>query len=543
MIKKHQIILLIILILAAFLRLWQLSVLPPSMEWDEAATGYDAYSILKTGKDQFGHFLPLTMRSLDDYKPPLYTYLTVGSIAFFGWTDFAVRFPAAFFGILAVLTTYFMVYQLFKNRKLSLLAALFLCISPWHVHFSRLALETNTTIFFTTFGIWAFLKGLDKGGYLILTAFSFGLNLFLYHNTRVFIPLLSVILLTIYFKDLWKHKKYLFISMLIFGIFIIRLLPILFSIEGQMRFQGTSIFSIAKSINVDNLQKTYIQWKIDDQQQGLSFTGRLFHSEKILFGLQMLRNYFSHFDPNFWVFTNDSLRHHVSEMGILYLVDLPLIYTGLYFLIRGNKKTAGLIIAWMLLTPIPASVTRDAPHALRTTIFLPTFQILVSLAIINFFGFIHRKYIKQVFLLIIIFLYTINSGFFLHQYFVHYAKDSSLFWLYGRKEAALYAETVKSRYDRIIVYPKYEMEQAHIFFLYYLKYDPVKYLQEGGTVSGGWAENRNQFDKYQFKPFNYSEDRDGRTLFIGLPAEFPKEANILKRITYLNGTDAVWIAD
>src|SRR3989304_8681256 len=98
--SKRIILIGLIILLAGFLRLYNLASLPPSLEWDEVATGYDAYSILKTGRDQYGNCLPLTFRSLDDYKPPLYTYLTAISIWIWGWNDFAVRFTGAFLGTL-----------------------------------------------------------------------------------------------------------------------------------------------------------------------------------------------------------------------------------------------------------------------------------------------------------------------------------------------------------------------------------------------------------------------------------------------------------
>ncbi|MBI3282756.1 hypothetical protein HYZ70_01635, partial [Candidatus Curtissbacteria bacterium] len=100
---KSKLTLAVILILAAFLRFYQLGQNPPSLDWDETAHGYNAYSILKTGRDEYGYKLPLSFRSFDDYKPPIYTYLVVPSVAIFGLSDFAVRFPSAVLGVLAVL--------------------------------------------------------------------------------------------------------------------------------------------------------------------------------------------------------------------------------------------------------------------------------------------------------------------------------------------------------------------------------------------------------------------------------------------------------
>lgn len=540
--RKRYLILFSILVVASFLRLYRLDKLPPSLEWDEVATGFDAYSILKTGQDQFGNFLPLTFRSLDDYKPPLYTYLATVSIAVLGWNDFAVRFPAALLGILAVFTTFGMVQALLNNHKVSLVAALFLAVSPWHTNFSRLALETNSTIFFTTAGVWAFYIGLRQGRYLILTALLFGLNLYLYHNARVFIPLLGLTLVILHGKDLWRLKKYTLISAIICGIFVVRLIPIIFSIDGQMRFRGTSIFTEAVPLDLYQEKEQLVQWKEFDREQNITIFGRIFHSEKVFYAQKILRNYLSHFDPTFWVFTADSPRHHATGVGLLYLIDLPFIFAGTYFLLKNRTPGAAIIIlTWMLLTPIPASVTRDTPHALRTAIFLPTFQILIALGLIGIYQKLISYKTKAVYLSFTLLAYTVSIAFFLHQYFNHYSSDTSQYWLYGRKEAAQFAENIKGNYDKIIVSTK--LEHPHIFFLYYLRYDPQRYLDQGGTVSGGWAENRNKFDKYEFRQFGSQEMKNNRLLFIGLPQEFSPDQAVLKKIYYLNGKEAIWIVE
>src|SRR3989338_344065 len=93
---KFNWILIPVILLAAVLRFYQLGQNPPSLDWDETAHGYNAYSILKTGRDEYGYKFPLYFRSFDDYKPPIYTYLVVPAVAIFGLNDFAVRFPSAF---------------------------------------------------------------------------------------------------------------------------------------------------------------------------------------------------------------------------------------------------------------------------------------------------------------------------------------------------------------------------------------------------------------------------------------------------------------
>src|SRR3990167_3849031 len=92
-----------IIIIAAVLRFWDLGVVPASPDWDEVALGYNAYSIMQTGRDEYGEFLPIVLRSFDDYKPALYTYLSIPTISILGMNVVAVRLPSAIFGVLMVL--------------------------------------------------------------------------------------------------------------------------------------------------------------------------------------------------------------------------------------------------------------------------------------------------------------------------------------------------------------------------------------------------------------------------------------------------------
>ena len=119
--KKYwaTIALCLIVLLATILRLWQLGLVPPSPDWDEVSLGYNAYSVLHTGKDEYGRFLPVIMESTGDFKPALYAYLAIPSIALFGLNVFATRLPSAIVGIFAVLACYFIVIELFSGKRVN----------------------------------------------------------------------------------------------------------------------------------------------------------------------------------------------------------------------------------------------------------------------------------------------------------------------------------------------------------------------------------------------------------------------------------------
>ncbi|MEK7504094.1 MAG: glycosyltransferase family 39 protein, partial [Patescibacteria group bacterium] len=103
------------------------------MNADEAALGYNAYSLLTTGRDEHGHAWPINLESFGDFKPAGYAYMLIPFVKVLGLTELAVRLPSALFGILGVLGIYLLTKELF-NRQTGQLAALMLAISPWHLH-------------------------------------------------------------------------------------------------------------------------------------------------------------------------------------------------------------------------------------------------------------------------------------------------------------------------------------------------------------------------------------------------------------------------
>ncbi len=140
-------ILVLIAFLAFALRFYQLGQIPLSLNWDEASNAYNAYSILKTARDEYGKLLPLANRSFDDYKPPAYMYLDIPAVAIFGLTQYAARLPSATVGVLTVLCLYYFVKVIFRSEKLAMLSAFFLAISPWHIQLLRVGCQANISLF------------------------------------------------------------------------------------------------------------------------------------------------------------------------------------------------------------------------------------------------------------------------------------------------------------------------------------------------------------------------------------------------------------
>ncbi len=529
--KKTLIFLFLILVIAAGFRFYQLGSVPPSPDWDEAALGYNAYSILKTGRDEYGNFLPLSIRSFDDYKPPLYVYLTVPSVAFFGLSVWSTRFPSAVMGLVAVLGTYFLVKELLKNNAQALLSALLLAISPWSVQFSRIAFEANTGVTLNIWAVTAFLAGLKKRVFLPVSAVLFALGFYAYHSERIFLPLLLIILAVVYRNQLFvkKHRMSLIVSIILGILVAAPLIPVVFNRTALLRLRGTSSFTDQTGLLSRDITK------LEQDQRAGDRIGQLLDNRRIVFVKTVAAGYLSHFSPKWLFLTGDNQRHHAPDMGLLYLWELPFLMYGIYRVLKyGKGQVSAVLIGWLLIAPVAASPTTGLPHAVRTLVFLPVFQIFTAVGLAHVL--VRRKFLMSLYGICIVF----NLFYYCDMYFVQMNPEVSEYWQYGYKDAVAFTEKVKTKYQKIVV--STTLEQSYMFFLFYTKYDPAKYLAAGGTQSGSFEEAKNHFDNYEFRKIDWPrERRDGTILYVGDPKDMP-HGNV-RNFTFLDGKPAIEMAD
>lgn len=536
-------VLALIFLLAVFLRFYQLTKVPPSLNWDEVSFGYNAYSILKTGRDEFGQRLPVYFRSLDDYKLPVHMYLTVASEAVFGFSDFSVRFPSVLLGSLTVLLVFLISLEILKNKKIALISALIFATLPWSIQFSRMAAEANTALFFFSLGIASLLYSFRMSSWLfVLSSLSFGLSLYTYLSFRVLTPVFVLGLIILYFQEIkrffLRNRIPLIIAAVLFGLFLLAVIRDTFTGE-HVRFTGTSVFNVPDAY-VRNEKEMFVDAKL-----GINLTRRFFHDSKFFTSFELVsRGYLAHFSPDFLFFDLGQKHHHTPIFGLLYIWMAVFIPIGIYFLVRlFKKKQAFFILGWLFLVPVPASVTWDVPHAIRTIGMSIPFSVLAAIGVVKVLEAISRRS-RLLFTAVLVTLaavLAVSFVYFLHQYFVHLPNERSEDWQFGRKELVGYLEEHKSEYDRIVV--STDLQWPNVFFLYYSKYDPNKYLAEGGAESGYVLSQSNKYDKYEFRKFDYHLERGEKVLFVGYPGEFPKDVIPLKKIKYLDGQNAIYVVE
>jgi len=522
-----KILLVLIIALAFAFRFWNLDNFP-ALNADEAAIGYNAYSLILTGKDEHGNSWPIHFQSFNDYKPGLYFYLVLPFVRALGLNEWAVRIPNATLGVLTVLAVYLLVKEQFKKEKFALLSAFLLAISPWHIHFSRGGWEANTATFFITAGLWLFLKSANnkfKINYLILSALSLIASIYAYHSARVIIPLLGIGLLIKY----WKNMKGSIKNVLIVGLLgIVLLIPLVLDLkkgEVSSRAAGVGLFA-------DPGPRSRVEEQRGEHGNYLNIIAKAPHNKIVNYSLAFFKNLTYHYSLDFLFLSGDIIqRNKVPETGQLYLIEALFVLVGVVAVI---KKSTGwsIIFWWLLVAPTAAALTFQAPHALRAENMVVPLEIVSAYGLYTIFEWLTSKKFKLLGYAFLAAAIVLSFAMYEHMYWIHMAKEYPYSSQYGVKELVSYVGQNQDKYKKILTTDRYD--QPYILFLFYMKYDPAKFQKEHVLTprDGFGFSTVNHFDKYYFASIKYDQARpeNPNTLIVGTDGEIPNEANVVKNI-------------
>ncbi len=519
-VKKWLLIIIVGLIVsfAGFLRFYKLVDNPPSLSWDEAAVGYNAWSILNWRRDEWGKALPLVFKSFEDDKHPVHIYLTVPTVAAFGLNEMGVRASSALFGTFNVLIIFFLARKLFrsslsgKSNLAGIIASLVLAISPYNIHFSRFNHELNFVLFFFMLGVYLLLKGIEKGNYLIVWGFaSLGLDLLGYHSAKVIVPPVVILITILYLKDLLRVKKLFLLGVLAFSFFI-GLLFIEPALLGGARFSQTT------------------------STEGRSLTA-------------IKDKYLKHFTNTFLFEKGDSNPRLSSQTGTFYKADMIFLILGvlviLWGIVKGRKEYL-IILAWALLAPIPSSITTEAPHAARAMFMTGSWHLIIALGIYTVLDLLRNKVVRILVGLVIIGVFGASLFNYWNSYFTEYKDRYAIEWQYGMEQIVEYVNA-HPEYDE--VYMTAERQQPYIFYIFYLKTPLPIFLgnveynktlsRSANTIASYW--------KYHFGLWNEIESLPiPHILYVVTPSSYTGLRHKLlfdtvSEIKYPNGASAYYL--
>lgn len=392
----------LIVVLALGLRLWQVGTLLPPY-WEEAALGYDGYSIAQTLHDHHGHFLPLVaFESFGDWKPSGYFYAVAVSTKIFGLSVWSVRLPSVLAGVMIVLGIGGLANQLKKKLKLPSyfpwLSMLIAAINPWAILFSRAAWEVNLATALLLWGVVVFIQFLEKQAqlklktkliYLLTAVTLLVVSTYTYHATRMIAPILGLGLVLWWSQTQPNLKTFVQrnfkLLLLLLGWSLLLMTPFLLSLtqnQVTQRFAETSIFS--------NLEPIVLSNQLNHFQPG--WLGKITAHRYLWWGRELIHNYLTHFDFKFLFISGDgNPRHSIQYLGLFYPFDFILLLAGLYLVFKNIKnKQLQFLLFWLVIGIVPASLTMATPHALRILPTLPVWIIIISLGVTYLLGWLKK---------------------------------------------------------------------------------------------------------------------------------------------------------
>ena len=471
-----------ILFVAILIRFYKLAAIPHGMTWDEAAIGYNGYAIFHTRRDEWLHHLPVSFMSFGDYKAPLAIYLNGLFTAIFGMNLWAVRLPFTVASILAIWGFMLLLKKLTDDNFLSIMGAILLTLSPWHIHYSRAGFESGIALTFFIWSLYFLLTYLDskkpKLITLLFSATTAAAALYTYHSAKVVLPLTFLSILLIYHQQVKNKIQDIFWAGSLALLYFIPLIWDSFWGQGLTRL-GTTVLN---DLSGFQLLKT------------------------------ILGHFLRHLSLNFLLHgETTTLRHGDGSWGVLLgttflLVILGVIW-GVVTLMKQKKVNKIFTIGVMVIIYglLPAALGEEVPHSNRALLALPGFLMLAVWGAKKTLSWVQNSQLNKTikgshgekniittavlgtFFLVHLLLFTAYFS----NYLTVFAAQSAADFKDGYLAAFSYVVPYENKVDKILFTDEYG--QPYIYALFVKKTNPIWY-QGGELIKYEFTDNINPGD-------------------------------------------------
>lgn len=543
MLTKSKLLLGIIFLIACFLRFYQLDKIPNGYRQDETSIGYNAYSILKTGRDEHGVFMPQNFKAFGEYKLPGYIYSTVVPISIFGLNPFSIRFISALSGFLTVVVSFFLAKELMQFLKKDTgartfhfvphIVALLLAINPWLINFSRSAYEVTLANLFLLVAVYLFLKAADSKRVMTYSGslLFFALTIYTYNIARLFVPIFIIALVFI-FRDKFKSfpKKNIYIMSATAGLLALPYIYGSLTQGGVDSTLGTLIYTSAK------IQAPLIEFR-SYFVEGFPILAKLLFNSYALTLWVYINNIFAHFSTSFYFIKGDIISTgSIGDVGQWYIFELPLVIAGLIYLIRSGSKAYLMIVSWIVFLILVSSITREPPQLTRTFFALFPVTFLSSYGLYWFVNRLNslrnRKVVWTIGLLSTL-VASYYILYFLLSYFVRMPTYYARYWKSADFELSQFISENSGNYDKIII----DRDAGVIYstILVNNHYPPDKFISEAvwhPEDSEGFTYPES-FSNIELRKIDWENDKALKnTIIITSPENQHKGPQILKTLYY-----------
>jgi 4-amino-4-deoxy-L-arabinose transferase-like glycosyltransferase len=435
MFKKSLILLIVVILIASFFRLWILKSVPGGLFPDEAANGLD---ILLIFKDQHSVFFE---RGLG--REALFFYLQAASVALFGIGVWQMHLVSALIGIFSVIALWFLAKKLF-NTRVAFLASFFMATSAWHVTLSRTGFRAilvplfSVLFFYFAYSVFKETSGKKRLIFAILAGICLALGFYTYPSFRMVVPIvgaLFVVILIINREILKKYWPEMAIGFLIMLFIFAPLLVYFIHHPGEFAGRAGYVSVFNKDQNHGDLVGTFLQ--VAKKTFLMFFKDGDLNWRHNVSGYSMLNPWISFF----------------FALGILYLVLIIALNFFKKTLFKkdylGNWFVYFFMIVWFLGMLAPELLTVESiPHGLRAIGAIPVAFLFAAMAIDIFLRKFESSFkLRNLSLLINLFLALIiitNLFYDYHLYFGISANSPEFYYAY-RSDLTVVSEYLNQR--------------------------------------------------------------------------------------------------
>lgn len=542
--NKIFFILFLITIFGGFLRFYQLDKYPVQLNHDEISQLYDTVSIVQTGKDIYGNFLPLAFPSTGEFKVGHYIYITVLPYLLFGAREITIRIPAAFFGTLIIPAVFLFINQLTRKWKLALISSAMIAITPSEIFYSRKSFENIIGVFFVFLGLFLLIGHLEGNKNKLrsfITALFLALPMYIYTSHTIVVPLAIISFIAIYWKKILLEYKYFLGMFLAWAILLLPLSYITLTDPG-IRFRAASVSITQDAALQDQLQ--------DIDKSNLIFL-KLYQIKAIL--EYSFTKYLNQFEPG-RIFGNglDFTNQGLLGMGPLMFWQLPFFLLGIIYILRSSffASNGKFLLILLLLAMLPSGITFESYSPHRSVLAFSIMSIISAFGLYYFYQFVKQK-VKQPFKIAILstaaFLLVINLVYFLHMYTVNYPFEKSQNMHYPYKNVALFAWSQYGNFEQIIVDPVYgqaapvKAVAVHYYLAYYGSYLPADFQKDLRVEKSGIY-----FDKFSIREIDWRKDQFLKNALIiaspwSVSLDNIDKQTIIKEFDFYDGQPAFYV--
>ncbi|MGH9870835.1 MAG: hypothetical protein ACREAA_22080 [Candidatus Polarisedimenticolia bacterium] len=459
-------------LLAGVLRFAWLGSVPAALYCDEALHGYEAWSLLTTGRDRHGVLLPFVFDVFGiGWSEPLYIYLTVPAVALFGATPLAARFVAAASGTLAVPVAGLMTTALLSAysahgarggrvresgaRVAGLAAAFLMATSPWAVHFSRIGFQASLLPLLFGVGFWMAATALrsdasHRGARFIAAAAALGLTLHTYPTARLAMPLLVTAFVWTHRRQLAGQRRLWLPAAAVMAALLIPVAAFSLTERGWRRFANLSVATA---------------------MPGTSMPGR---------AAALAGNYLTYYSPRFLITEGDpNPRHGVPGHGVLHPHEALLAILGLVACARSRSPGGRFLLCWILLFPAAAALTVDPRHAVRALVALPGLYAVAGAGVAQLAAWWRERpralasRAAAAAMVVLGLMAAWSTSIYANDYFTRWPITSAQAFQYGLRETYDYLKQVSAGHDSI--YVTLNEDEPWIQLVYYQGIPPEHY--------------------------------------------------------------------